>query len=85
MTYTLIWANNTARKMRALRQRDGDAVKPFADAVNGLARDPRPAEAVQLGSTATWRLRVGKYRAMYEVDGTHVSVTLLLIGSTAVS
>ncbi|MFF4159459.1 hypothetical protein [Streptomyces sp. NPDC001678] len=51
MRHTLIWANNTARSMRALRERDGDAVKPFADAVNALARNPRPPEAVQLGGT----------------------------------
>ncbi len=85
MRYTLIWANNTARSMRALRQRDGDAVKPFADAINALTRNPSPPEAVQLGGTGTWRLRVGRYRAMYEVDGDRVSVTLLLIGSAPVA
>ncbi|MEU3354789.1 type II toxin-antitoxin system RelE/ParE family toxin [Streptomyces sp. NPDC037389] len=85
MRHTLIWANNTARSMRALRERDGDAVKPFADAINALARNPRPYDAVQLGGTDTWRLRVGRYRAMYEIDGTRVSVTLLLIGSAPVS
>lgn len=75
MKYTLIWANNTARSMRALRKRDGDAVKPFADAVNSLARNPSPPEAVRLGGTDTWRLHVGRYRAMYEIDGVNVSVT----------
>ncbi|MBH1933625.1 type II toxin-antitoxin system RelE/ParE family toxin [Streptomyces sp. AV19] len=70
--------------MRALRQKDGDAVKPYADAINALATNPRPADAARLGGTNTWRLHVGRYRALYEIDGPNVAVTLLLIGSTPV-
>ncbi|MEV6673905.1 type II toxin-antitoxin system RelE/ParE family toxin [Streptomyces sp. NPDC051162] len=84
MRYTLIWANNTARKLRELRQRDGDAVKPFHDAINGLVRDPRPAAAVRMGGTDSYRLHVGKYRALYDIDDGNVSVTVLMIGNTPV-
>ncbi|MCC3771152.1 type II toxin-antitoxin system RelE/ParE family toxin [Streptomyces sp. UNOC14_S4] len=84
MRYTLIWANDTARKLRELRQRDGDAVKPFHDAISGLARDPRPPAAAQMGGTNSYRLHVGKYRAMYEISDSRVSVTVLLIGNTPV-
>ncbi|MFC5720707.1 type II toxin-antitoxin system RelE/ParE family toxin [Streptomyces gamaensis] len=83
MRFTLIWANNTARKLRELRQRDGEqAVKPLADAINDLARDPRPTGATRMGGTENYRLRVGPYRALYGVDGRNVAVTMLMIGST---
>ncbi|MEU5420306.1 type II toxin-antitoxin system RelE/ParE family toxin [Streptomyces sp. NPDC020667] len=82
MSYTLIWANDTARKLRELRQRDGDAVKPFHDAINSLVRDPRPSSSVQMGGTNSYRLRTGKYRALYEISDSRVSVTVLMIGTT---
>ncbi|MBO0656752.1 type II toxin-antitoxin system RelE/ParE family toxin [Streptomyces triculaminicus] len=84
MRYTLIWANDTARKLRELRQRDGNAVKPFHDAINGLVRDPRPSAAVRMGGTTSYRLHIGKYRALYEISDSKVSVTVLMIGNTPV-
>ncbi|MEU1780758.1 type II toxin-antitoxin system RelE/ParE family toxin [Streptomyces abikoensis] len=84
MRYTLIWANDTARKLRELRQRDGDTVKPFHDAINNLVRDPRPPGAVRMGGTDSYRLHVGRYRALYEISDGKVAVTVLMIGNTPV-
>ena len=41
----------------------------------GLARDPRPAGVRKLvGSRNDWRLRIGEYRLVYEVNDRAASV-----------
>lgn len=48
------------------------------DAVLRLADDPRPPQSKKMeGSDGTWRLRVGDYRVIYEIDDPRklVSVT----------
>lgn len=45
---------------------DQAGMRALNEAVSGLARDPEPAEAVVHG--AYRRLRVGRYRLLYEVE-----------------
>jgi mRNA interferase RelE/StbE len=44
------------------------------DAVDRLTDDPRPAESFPYGSPDLRRLRVGRYRVMYEIKGDVVSI-----------
>jgi mRNA interferase RelE/StbE len=44
------------------------------DAIDQLAGDPRPAGSFPYGSPDLRRLRVGKYRVMYEIKGDVVSI-----------
>ncbi|WP_328468045.1 type II toxin-antitoxin system RelE family toxin [Streptomyces sp. NBC_00448] len=81
MRYTIIWERAAKDGINRLRQRDGDAVKPFIRAINGLAVNPEPPESSKLGGSRVRRLRVGRYRATYEVDGDRIAVHLVLVGS----
>ncbi|MGW0823898.1 type II toxin-antitoxin system RelE family toxin [Streptomyces sp. NPDC002845] len=83
MNHTIIWERAASEGLKRLRARDGDAVKPFLRAINALADDPEPSASSKLGGTSLRRLRVGVYRATYEVDGTTVSIKVLMVGSTA--
>ncbi|MFY9609555.1 MAG: type II toxin-antitoxin system RelE/ParE family toxin [Blastocatellia bacterium] len=43
-----------------------------------LANDPRPSGCKKLkGPIGTWRIRVGNYRVLYEVDDLKKQVTVL--------
>ncbi|WP_371578796.1 type II toxin-antitoxin system RelE/ParE family toxin [Streptomyces sp. NBC_01314] len=84
MSYTIIWERAASEGLKRLRARDGGAVKPLVQAINALARNPEPATSGKLGNTNLRRLRVGVYRATYEIDGDTVSVKILMVGSTAV-
>lgn len=44
------------------------------DAVDALADDPRPAASFPYGSPDLRRLRIGRYRVMYEIKGDVISV-----------
>ncbi|MEC3996396.1 type II toxin-antitoxin system RelE/ParE family toxin [Actinacidiphila sp. DG2A-62] len=81
MTYTLIWEPAALEALKRLRQRDGDRVRPLMRAINSLAADPEPAESSKLGATNKRRLRIGVYRALYEIDGDRVAVKVLTVGS----
>lgn len=63
--------------------RDIDRLPPHVlprirEAALHLADDPRPSQSKKMqGSATTWRLRVGDYRVIYEIDDARrlVSVT----------
>ncbi|MFC8917604.1 type II toxin-antitoxin system RelE/ParE family toxin [Streptomyces sp. NPDC057116] len=84
MTYTIIWEPAAAGGLRRLKARDGQGVKPFVQAINALALDPEPPTSSKLGGTGLRRLRVGPYRATYEIDGSRIAVKVLMVGSTQV-
>ncbi|HHV54452.1 MAG TPA: type II toxin-antitoxin system RelE/ParE family toxin [Firmicutes bacterium] len=50
------------------------------DAIRNLAHDTRPPGVRKLIGREGWRLRVGDYRVIYEVDDENRRVTVLHIG-----
>jgi mRNA interferase RelE/StbE len=51
-----------------------------ADAVRALGREPRPPGSKKLSGRDGWRIRVGRYRVIYEIEDTIRVVTVLDIG-----
>ena len=50
-------------------------------ALQALAFDPRPSGCRKLeGYEATFRIRVGRYRVMYDVDDRRIVVVVLKVG-----
>lgn len=82
MSHTIIWERTASEGLKRLRDRDGNAVKPLLKAINAPADDPESAASSKPGGTSLRRLRVGIYRATYEIDGTTVSIKILMVGST---
>lgn len=55
--------------------------KRFASRIDGLSKNPFPANAKLLkGSEDTYRLRVGDYRAIYRVIKKEILVLVIKIG-----
>ncbi|MGH3765894.1 MAG: type II toxin-antitoxin system RelE family toxin [Pseudonocardiaceae bacterium] len=49
-------------------------------AIIDLSHNPRPSGVKKLvGSRNGWRIRIGEYRIVYEVDDTAKTVTVLLV------
>jgi mRNA interferase RelE/StbE len=53
---------------------DPDGIREVLDAIDRLAGDPRPAESFPYGSPDLRRLRVGRYRVLYEITEDVVAV-----------
>ncbi|EDY50410.1 type II toxin-antitoxin system RelE family toxin [Streptomyces clavuligerus] len=81
MSHTVVWEYAATEGLKRLRAKYGDAVRPFVRAVNALGADPEPPASSKLGGTSLRRLRVGDFRATYEIDGPRIAVKVLTVGA----
>ena len=56
------------------------AFERVRDAILELSENPRPVGCLKLKGREGWRLRVGDYRVIYEIDDETGTVTVLHIG-----
>lgn len=69
-----------ARAKKELRKIPAHFLKKITFRIEQLCDDPRPRQSQKLtGSTNEYRLRVGDYRAIYEVDDKKREITVLHI------
>jgi len=70
-----------SRAAKALNRLPAGAQKRVMDALAGLKANPRPAGCAKIrGEDASYRIRVGSYRVIYEVDDTAKLVIVWIIG-----
>jgi mRNA interferase RelE/StbE len=77
MTYTVLILRRAQRELQRLPQDDYERVR---EAMHRLAHNPRPAGCLALTGRAGWRIRVGDYRVIYEIDDVQHTVTILHVG-----
>ena len=54
---------------RDIRQIDKQFIKPIVEAIRDLGDNPMPPQSKKLkGAEASYRLRVGNYRILYEIN-----------------
>jgi len=68
------------RAQKELAQLPTYAYERVRDAIRALAQDPRPPGCLKLKGREGWRLRVGDYRVIYEIDDKQRTVTIFHIG-----
>lgn len=66
--YTIIFANSRVRK--SLENLPGEIEARIVDSLKELELDPRPHGVIMLSGyvKGSWRLRIGDYRVMYDID-----------------
>ncbi len=77
MTYQVLILRRAQKELAAISKPDYGRVR---DAVITLAENPRPSNCKKLVGREGWRIRVGDYRVIYEVEDTKQIVTILHIG-----
>jgi mRNA interferase RelE/StbE len=55
--------------------------KRLKDSIAALAVNPRPHGCLKLTGRMGWRIRIGDYRVIYEVDDRNQTITVLDIGN----
>ncbi|MBQ11572.1 MAG: type II toxin-antitoxin system mRNA interferase toxin, RelE/StbE family [Planctomyces sp.] len=65
MTYAVLILRRALRELSRLPNPDYERVR---DAIRDLADNPRPSGCLRLTGRDGWRIRVGVYRVIYEVD-----------------
>lgn len=77
MKYTLVIERRAQKALARIEQRDRARI---ADAIRGLALDPRPRGVKKLTGRDAYRLRVGEYRILYEIEDDRLVVLVVDVG-----
>lgn len=81
MTYEVVWADEALAAAHRYLGDDRDGLRLVFDATDLLADEPRPAGAFAWG-VDRFRIHVGRYRVIYEIVDTTVTVQVLHLGRT---
>jgi len=68
------------RAQKELARLPGGAYENVRDAIRALGQNPRPPGCLKLTGRDGWRIRVGDYRVIYEIDDEQETVTVLHVG-----
>ena len=68
------------RARKALTRLPDTDYRRVLNAIYALADNPRPAGCSKLKGRDAWRIRVGVYRVIYEIDDGQHTVTIVDIG-----
>ncbi len=60
-------------RLRQVAQKQLDKLDEYdyaaiAEAISALEQEPRPAGVKKLAESGLWRIRVGRYRVVYDID-----------------
>jgi mRNA interferase RelE/StbE len=79
IVYRLVIKSSAAKELEAIGQK-ADRVRLIAS-IQALARQPKPIGAEKLsGQIDLYRIRVGNYRVVYEIDNGQIVVTVIKVG-----
>ena len=71
----------TSAARRALKKLEPDTTRRIVDAIDSLAKDPRPSGSKKLrGTDDLYRIRVGNYRVIYQVHDEALLVIIVDLG-----
>jgi mRNA interferase RelE/StbE len=77
MSYAILVFRGAQKTLAKLPKQDYQKVRT---AIEDLAQTPRPIGCKKLTGRPAWRIRVGVYRIIYEIDDRQQTVTIVNIG-----
>ncbi|MGH6629512.1 MAG: type II toxin-antitoxin system RelE family toxin [Burkholderiales bacterium] len=77
MSYHISILPRAQKELAALPKETYERVR---DSIRSLADDPRPPGCLKLTGREGWRMRVGNFRVLYEIDDQRKSATVLHVG-----
>jgi mRNA interferase RelE/StbE len=83
MIYSIDWEPPAVDLAARYLADDPDGLRGLMTGVDSLAHDPRPGAAFPLGITGMFRLRIGRYRVVYQVDDRYRTVSVMHVGRGA--
>ncbi|CAM3498716.1 type II toxin-antitoxin system RelE family toxin [Stackebrandtia soli] len=79
--YDIHFTRQAEKQLRTLEKADRQAAARVTIAIVGLAENPRPPKCIKLKDRPGWRIRVGIYRILYEIDDTDITIDVFRISS----
>lgn len=80
MSFKVVWEPAAVDLSAGFLADDPDGLRAVFEAVDLLTDQPRPSNVFPLGSSNLYRLRIGRYRVVYEVDDTSHTLKIRHVG-----
>ncbi len=80
MSYSIDWEPPAVAAASRYLDDDPDGVRALVVAIDHLADDPRPSHSFSFGSPDPRRLRLGRYRALYQITDATREILITNIG-----
>lgn len=77
MSYALAFKPSAEKELRKLPR---DMIPRVVAAVRALGDEPRPHGCVKLSGSQSWRVRIGDYRVIYDINDKSRAIDVLHIG-----
>ena len=77
MSYTITILRRAQKELADLPVQEAERI---ISAINALAEDPRPPGSLKLSGREGWRIRIGDYRVIYEIEDAILTITVLNVG-----
>lgn len=77
MSYSVAFKPSAEKELRKLRR---DMIPTVVAAIRALGDEPRPHGCVKLSASLSWRIRIGDYRVIYDIDDGNQKIEVLHIG-----
>lgn len=78
MTYSVLLSRRAQKQLEDTQSEDFARI---TEAITALAANPRPPGCVKLTGREGWRIRVGDFRVIYEINDTQLTVSVVRIGN----
>ena len=79
MTYELLQLPHVMRQLHNLRKTHTPHLHEIIGRIQSLAKNPRPAAAQKLVGRPEWRIRIGPYRVLYQIDDRNKVITIVAV------
>ncbi len=79
MTYELLQLPHAMRQLHNLRKTHSPHLNEIIREIEALAENPRPITAKKLVGRSEWRVRVGPYRVLYQIDDRNKQITIVAV------
>jgi mRNA interferase RelE/StbE len=80
VTYEVVWSERALDQAAGFLADDPEGLEQLMGAVDLLADEPRPEGTAEYGSPDMRRMHVGRYRILYDVNDTTVTVVVIHAG-----
>ena len=77
MSYALAFKSSAEKELRKLPH---EAIPRIIATIRALGDEPRPYGCLKLSGSQSWRIRIGDYRVIYDIDDKIQKIDVLHIG-----
>ena len=77
MTYSVEILRHAQKQLSKIDRQEQSRI---IAAIESFADNPRPAGCKKLSGRPAWRIRIGSYRVIYEIDDDRVRVLVITVG-----